>query len=77
MPITERDIRRSASLLLIQYGERAAIEMKRRTRALAELGDLEGADLWRRIVDAISAMRDRRDVMAFKSVPPQGASAAE
>jgi hypothetical protein len=56
MPISEKDITRSAKLLVMQYGERAGFEMRRRMMALVALGDFECAELWRRILEAICAL---------------------
>jgi hypothetical protein len=73
MPITEEHIRDSARLLLMQYGERAATVMRRRTRELAARGDAEGAEVWRRILAAIASMRGD----AVPAIAQESMSAAE
>ena len=54
----ERDIWRSARVLLDQYGLDAAIQAAMKADAMLERGDLKGAAVWRRIIEAINALTD-------------------
>ena len=49
----ERDIYRSAKLLVDQYGADAAGQAGARAEAMIARGDMEGAAAWRRIIRAI------------------------
>ena len=54
---TDLDIYRSAKLLIDQHGEAAAIEAAMKSDALLDKGDLDGAAVWRRIVEAVNEMQ--------------------
>jgi len=49
----EKDIYRSAKLLIDQFGDDAPIEVAMRADALLENGDLDGVAVWKRVLRAI------------------------
>ncbi len=51
------DIFRSASVLIREHGEDAALEAAQLADAMLERGDMEGAAVWRRIVKAVEEMQ--------------------
>jgi hypothetical protein len=58
----EHDIYRAAKLVIDQHGEDAAIRAAQRADVLLDEGDLDGAIVWRRILEAIGELtRTRRD----------------
>ncbi len=60
--IDDPDIFRAAKLMIDQHGEDAAIRAAQRADELLEEGDLDGATVWRRILEAIEELqRGRRD----------------
>ena len=60
--ISDPDIFHAAMLLIEQHGDDAAIRAVQRVDTLAEEGDLDGAIVWRRILEAIGELtRTRRD----------------
>ena len=54
--IPEIDIWRAANLMLQRYGENAEPESAARIDELAADGDLDGAAVWRRIMDAVAQL---------------------
>jgi N-acetylglutamate synthase-like GNAT family acetyltransferase len=54
--IPEIDIWRAANLMLKRYGENAELESAARVEELAADGDLDGAAVWRRIMDAVAQL---------------------
>ena len=57
--IDQRDIYRSAKLLIDQYGAlEAEIHAAKRVDALLEAGDMDGRRVWLRIVDAVKELSD-------------------
>ena len=60
--IDDPDIFRAAKLLIDQHGQEAAIRAAQRADALMDEGDVDGAVVWRRILEAIEEQRrGRRD----------------
>jgi len=55
--IDDPDIFRAAKLLIDQHGDDAPIRAAQRADVLLEEGDLDGALVWRRILDAIDEMQ--------------------
>ncbi len=55
--IPEFDIDRSANVIVKQHGEDAPIEAAMRADAMLEAGDLEGHEVWRRILRAIEELQ--------------------
>jgi hypothetical protein len=51
--IPEIDIWRAATLMLRRYGDKALEESRTRIEQLADDGDHDGADTWRRITAAV------------------------
>jgi hypothetical protein len=58
--IPEIDIWRVAALMLKRYGGEADIESAIRAEAFADVGDLAGEAIWRRIIDAIDQLENTR-----------------
>lgn len=54
---TELDLYRAASVLLKEYGTEAEAIAARRVRALTELGEVEGAATFLRIIELIGELR--------------------
>lgn len=54
MPVSDLDIWRSANVLIKQYGEKAWTEAVLKYFEMNRSGDVEGANVWRRIARAIS-----------------------
>jgi hypothetical protein len=60
--IADPDIFRAAKLLIDQHGDDAPIRAAQRADELADEGDLDGAAVWRQILEAIGELtRGRRD----------------
>jgi hypothetical protein len=60
--IDDPDIFRAAKLLIDQHGDDAPIRAAQRADVLLEEGDMDGALVWRRILDAIDELqRGRRE----------------
>jgi hypothetical protein len=60
--IDDPDILRAAKLLIDQHGDDAAIRAAQRADELADEGDMDGAAVWRRILEAIDELtRGRRE----------------
>ena len=53
---SDRDIYRTANLLVKQHGEDAPIQAAMRADAMLEKGDMEGCAVWKRIVKAIEEL---------------------
>ncbi len=54
------DIYRSARLLVDQHGDEAPIHAAMQADAMLDKGDLDGAAVWRRIVEAINELLSTR-----------------
>ena len=61
------DIYRSASVLIREHGEDAALEAVQQADAMLEKGDLEGAAVWRRVLRAVEEIqvKDHNFPIAF------------
>jgi hypothetical protein len=60
--IHDPDIFRAAKLLIDQHGADAAIRAAQRADELLEAGDVDGAAVWRQILEAIGELqRGRRE----------------
>jgi hypothetical protein len=60
--IDDPDIFCAAKLLIDQHGDDAPIRAAQRADELADLGDLDGVAVWRRILEAIAELqRGRRE----------------
>ena len=60
--ISDPDIFRAAKLLIDQHGADAAIRAAQRADELQDEGDVDGAVVWRRILEAIDELtRSRRE----------------
>jgi hypothetical protein len=60
--IDDPDIFRAAKLLIDQHGNDAPIRAAQRADELLEEGDVDGAVVWRRIIEAIDELkRGRRE----------------
>jgi hypothetical protein len=49
----ERDIWRTASLLISQFGDDAEFEAARRADQMLDTGDIDGQRIWRRVLAAV------------------------
>ena len=56
MPVNERDIWRSAKLLVDQHGRDAPVHAAQRADALLASGNMEGQAVWLRILKAVEAL---------------------
>ena len=54
--VSELDIYRSATVLIRDHGEDAAIAAAMRADAMLERGDLDGCAVWRRILKAVDEL---------------------
>ena len=54
--IPDLDIYRSAQVLVKQHGEDAPIHTAMRADAMPDKGDLDGYDVWKRIVKAVEKL---------------------
>jgi hypothetical protein len=52
------DIFRSAKVLIDQHGDSAAIHAAERADQMLDMGDLDGRNVWVRIIEAIHELRD-------------------
>ena len=60
--ISDPDIFRAAKLLIDKHGDDAAIRAAQRADGLLKGGDMDGAAVWRQILEAIDELqRERRD----------------
>ncbi len=60
--IDDPDIFRAAKLMIDQHGADAPIRAAQRADELLEEGDVDGAAVWRRILEAIEELqRERRE----------------
>ena len=57
--IDDIDIWRSANLYVKRYGDEASIHAAMQVDRLLERGDVDGAQVWRRILGAIKELEDR------------------
>jgi hypothetical protein len=55
---TDIDICRSAKVLIDQHGDSAAIHAAIRADQMLKQGDLDGRNVWVRIIEAIHELRD-------------------
>ena len=55
--IPELDIYRSANVLVKQHGPNAPIHAAMRADAMLEKGDLDGFDVWKRIIKAVEDLQ--------------------
>lgn len=55
--IAERDIYRSANVLIGQYGDRALLVAMHRIESYSRIGNEKGKAVWRRIADAIEVLQ--------------------
>ena len=58
--IPELDTYRAAKLLIDQHGQEAPIRAAERADELLEAGDIEGAAIWRAIMDVIEELKRGR-----------------
>jgi hypothetical protein len=56
--VSEKDIWRSARLLIDQHGDAATFEASTKADAMLEAGDLEGQRVWLRILNAIKDIQN-------------------
>jgi hypothetical protein len=52
----ERDIWRTASLLISQFGDDAEFEAARRADQMLDRGDIDGQRVWRRVLAAVGEL---------------------
>jgi hypothetical protein len=55
--VDDIEVYRVANTLMKSYGDEAGLVAIRRVGALSEQGDVEGAAVWLRVVDAIRELR--------------------
>ncbi|NKB44799.1 MAG: hypothetical protein GKS03_11035 [Alphaproteobacteria bacterium] len=55
---SEKDIYRSAKLLIDQHGEDATTHASMRADELLEAGDIDGERVWLRILDAVRELQN-------------------
>ncbi len=55
--ILDLDIYRSAQVLVKRHGQDAPIEAAMRADAMLDKGDLDGYDVWKRILRAVEELR--------------------
>ena len=53
---SEHDILRTANLWLLRHGEAAVVEARSVVSRFREAGDLDGSDLWLRVIVAIERL---------------------
>ncbi len=56
MPVSDLDIARSAHLWIQRHGDDAIAKAREMVEAMREKGDKEGADVWLRIIVAITEL---------------------
>ncbi len=56
MPISDLDIHRSAHLYIQRYGDEAIAKAREMVEYMRAKGDAEGADVWLRIIAAITEL---------------------
>ncbi len=54
--IPDLDIYRAANVIIKRYGEDAQIHSTRRDSAMLDKGDLDGYEVWKRIVKAVEEL---------------------
>jgi len=52
------DVWRSAKLLLDRHGDDAVVQATMKADKFLERGDLDGAAVWRRVIEAIKSLTD-------------------
>ncbi len=57
MPVSSRDIYASAKLVIKKHGENALLEAMTKEEYFAQQGNLEAANTWHKIADAIAWMQ--------------------
>ena len=60
--IPDLDIFRSANVLVKQHGQDAPIQAAMRADELLEAGDLEGCEVWKRIMRAVEELQRTKPV---------------
>ena len=55
--VSDIDIYRSANVLVKQYGDDAGFYAAQRVDAMAEVGDVEGERVWKRILRAVEELQ--------------------
>ena len=58
MPVSDLDIRRTAHFFIRFHGDEAAGRARQMAEIMRSKGDNEGADTWRRVIVAISELRE-------------------
>ena len=59
--ISDPDVFRAAKLLIDQHGADASLRAAERADEMLERGDLDGAQVWKRILRAIKELQRDRD----------------
>ena len=86
MPVSDLDITRSAHLWIQQHGEQATAKAREMVEEMRRRGNVEGADVWLRIIAAIGELGRRRLMRGTESAairhavsrhPSGGTSAVE
>ena len=54
---SDLDIFRTANVLIREHGEDAALEAAQRADAMLEKDDMEGAAVWRRVLEAVEELQ--------------------
>ena len=57
---SEKDIWRSAQLLITQHGEDAPIHAAMKADEMLEKGDVDGVDTWKKILAAVNELQRSR-----------------
>ena len=55
--ISDRDVWQAAVLLMKRYGDDAMLEAAQRAERLLDEGDMAGAEVWHRILNAIERLQ--------------------
>ena len=58
--IPEREIWQAAAIMIKRFGHDAAIQAAMRADELAEDGDLDGADMWKAIMQAVEELQRKK-----------------
>ena len=58
-PTSDKDVWRSANLLIQQHGEGAKIHAAQMADEMLDKGDIDGHKTWLRILDAITSLEDK------------------
>ncbi len=57
---SDLEIYRTATVLIREHGEDAALEAAQRADAMLEVGDMEGAASWRRVLKAVEEVQRKK-----------------